>query len=124
MLSASSLAASLHSRSVQLFTPTMSSESPSTAFLPAQILVVLVLSSLKLECPDVGRRMTEDWLAQREKVEYVRNDKEGYEKVVDLFCLHVLPRLHDWEYARDFLEYESELPDQSRQVCILYLYKA
>jgi len=23
--------------------------------------------------------------------------------------LHVLPRLHDWEYARDFLAYESEL---------------
>ena len=67
--------------------------------------------------------MTEDWLAQREIVDYVRNDKEGYEKVVDLFCLHVLPRLHDWEYAREFLEYESELPDQSRQVCIPCLIK-
>lgn len=63
--------------------------------------------------------MIEDWLAQRELVDHVRNDVEGYEKVLDLFCLHVLPRLHDWEYARDFLEYESVLASTTRTVRLL-----
>ena len=60
--------------------------------------------------------MIEDWLAQRGQVEHVRDDATGYEKVLDLFCIHVLPRLHDWEYALDFLSYESQLPSQSREV--------
>lgn len=72
--------------------------------------------------------MIEDWLAQRQRVreelQYSTADeegpdmqKEGYVKVIDLYCLHVLPRLHDWEYARDFLAYESELEPGFRQVC-------
>lgn len=116
MMSGPSLIATLHTRSVRLFTPTLSGHKPKSAYLPAQILITLVLSSLKLECPDVGRNMIEDWLAQREVVDHIRNDLEGYEKVLDLFCLHVLPRLHDWEYASDFLEYESVLASTTRTV--------
>ncbi|KAI5122928.1 hypothetical protein M0805_007606 [Coniferiporia weirii] len=113
MLSAQSLIATLHARSVRLFTP--QTQNPKSAYLPAQILVTLVLSSLKLHCPDAGRSMVEDWLAQRESVENVRDDAEGYGRVVELFCLHLLPRLQDWEYAGEFLEYERELPPQTRQ---------
>ncbi|THH04525.1 hypothetical protein EW145_g5457 [Phellinidium pouzarii] len=113
MLSAQGLIATLHARSVRLFTP--QAQSPKAAYLPAQMLVVLVLSSLKLHCADAGRSIVEDWLAQRESVERVRNDAEGYLRVLELFCLHVLPRLHDWEYAEEFLGYERELTPQSRQ---------
>ncbi|KAL5486052.1 hypothetical protein ACEPAI_7096 [Sanghuangporus weigelae] len=113
MLSAPGLITALHTRSVRLFTPQQ--QSPKAAFLPAQILVPLVLSSVKLECPDVGRSMIEDWLAQRHSVESRRSDAEGYERILELYCLHVLPRLHEWEYAQEFLEYESELPESTRQ---------
>lgn len=144
MLTAPSLVASMHARSVQLFSPTpnMTGEpsgsqsnhnyatKPRLEYLPAQILVTLALSALKLSCPEVARGMIEDWLAERqrrrEELQYslMREDvpeldKEGYEKVLDLYCLHVLPRLHDWEYARDFLAYESELEPTFRQVCHL-----
>lgn len=144
MLTAPSLVASMHARSVQLYTRTPSlpegpsgsqsnsvyASKPRLEFLPAQILVTLALSALKLSCPEVSRGMIEDWLAQRQRVreelQYALPDeegpdmqKEGYVKVIDLYCLHVLPRLHDWEYARDFLAYESELEPGFRQVCFI-----
>ncbi|KAL5504151.1 hypothetical protein ACEPAH_8224 [Sanghuangporus vaninii] len=113
MLSAPGLITALHTRSVRLFTPRQ--QSPKAAFLPAQILVPLILSSVKLERPDVGRSMIEDWLAQRGSVDSGQSDADGYERILELYCLHVLPRLHEWEYAQEFLEYESQLPENIRQ---------
>ncbi|KAG9050184.1 hypothetical protein FS837_007082 [Tulasnella sp. UAMH 9824] len=115
LLSPPSLLATLHTRSLQLFTPL--SEKPSSAFLPAQILVSLVLASLKLDCAHVGRGMVEDWLARRPPPETEApgpDVDEGYAKVVDVYCLHVLPRLGEWEYAKEFLSYEIELPVERR----------
>ncbi|KAG8987038.1 hypothetical protein FRB90_003631 [Tulasnella sp. 427] len=113
LLSPPSLLATLHTRSLQLFTPP--SEKPSSAFLPAQILVSLVLASLKLDCAHVGRGMVEDWLARRPPPgsEGAKVD-EGYAKVIDVYCLHVLPRLGEWEFAKEFLSYEIELPVERR----------
>ena len=115
MLSPESLIATLHSRSLQLFTPSDHSHRPSSSFLPAQILVTLVLSSLKLDSPEVARGMIEDWLAKHGQ-EIDAGDPKGYAKVLELYCLHVLPRLQDWEYAEDFLTYERELLPDVRQV--------
>ncbi|KAH9856646.1 hypothetical protein C2E23DRAFT_808418 [Lenzites betulinus] len=105
---------SLHNRSLQLFTPADSPQKPSSAFLPAQILVTIVLASLKLDCNEVGRSFIEDWIA-RHGQEDVPDDPKGYAKVIELYCLHVLPRLQDWDYAEDFLTYERELPSDVRQ---------
>lgn len=113
LLSPPSLLATLHTRSLQLFTPP--SEKPSSAFLPAQILVSLVLASLKLDCAHVGRGMVEDWLARRPPPETAGPGvDEGYAKVVDVYCLHVLSRLGEWEYAKEYLSYEVELPAERR----------
>lgn len=110
-----SLVAEMHMRSVRLFTP--QGINPSAAYLPAQILVALIFSSVKLHCPEKGRSIIEDWLAQRPHSPEERDyDADGYVRVVELFCLQVLPRLHDWEYAEEFLEYERELPPATRQV--------
>ncbi|KAH9945034.1 uncharacterized protein BXZ73DRAFT_86609 [Epithele typhae] len=113
ILSPEPLITSLHTRSLQLFTPSDHPQKPSSAFLPAQILVTLVLASLKLDSAEVGRRMIEEWLA-RHGQEPDMEDPTGYAKVLELYCLHVLPRLQDWDYAEDFLAYESELPHQVR----------
>lgn len=120
-LTAQNLVAEMHLRSVRLFTPQGSN--PSAAYLPAQILVALIFSSLKLHCPEKGRSIIEDWLAQRRHpLESQGSDPEGYVRIVELFCLQVLPRLHDWEYAEEFLEYERELPLETRQVTLYCLF--
>ena len=107
----------LHDRSLALFTPaSYSPKKPSAAFLPSQVLITLVLSSMKLDCPDSGRTMIEDWLAKRGQFEEPKVDREGYEKVLDMYCLHVLPRLEDWDYAKEFLQYEGELTADKRNV--------
>ncbi|KAI0749759.1 hypothetical protein C8Q80DRAFT_1163830 [Daedaleopsis nitida] len=115
MLTPEPLIATLHARSLQLYTPTDPPQKPTSAFLPGQILVTLVLASLKLDCPEVGRNMIEDWLAKHGQ-ESDADDSNGYSKVLELYCLHVLPRLQDWEYAEEFLTYERELPHDVRQV--------
>lgn len=120
MMSPEPLVATLHARSLQLFTPSSLSQKPSAAFLPAQILVTLVLASLKLECATAGRSMIEDWLA-RHGQEDRPDDPDGYTKVLELYCLHVLPRLDEWDYAGDFLLYEHELSPQTRKVSTRFL---
>ncbi|KAF7974803.1 hypothetical protein HWV62_11305 [Athelia sp. TMB] len=113
-LPAAALIQALHDRSLALFTPAAHApRKPSAAFLPSQVLITLVLSSMKLDCPDAGRTLIEDWLAKRGQFEEPQ-DGEGYEKVLDMYCLHVLPRLEEWDYAKEFLQYEGELPADKR----------
>lgn len=117
LLSPPSLLATLHTRSLRLFTPP--SLKPTPAFLPAQILLSLVIASLKLECPQVGRGMVEEWLARRSPPELTPLTSlvdDGYAKVIDVYCLHILPRLGEWDYATEFLRYEVELPADRRAV--------
>jgi hypothetical protein len=60
--------------------------------------------------------MIEHWFAKRGQFDESPEDGEGYEKVLDMYCLHVLPRIEEWDYAREFLQYESELPQERRKV--------
>ena len=64
--------------------------------------------------------MIEDWLARRGQFDDSLEDGEGYEKVLDIYSLHVLPRLEQWDYAREFLQYENQLPLERRKVGCLY----
>ncbi|OCH93038.1 hypothetical protein OBBRIDRAFT_817981 [Obba rivulosa] len=114
MLSPEPFIATIYSRSLHLFTPSTPPQKPSSAFLPAQILVTLVLASLKLECTEVGRNIIEDWLAKRGQEE-TADAPDGYAKVLELYCLHVLPRLEQWDYAEDFMQYERDLLPEVRQ---------
>lgn len=122
LLSPPSLLGTLHTRSLLLFTPP--SNRPSPRYLPAAVLVALVLASLKLDCPQVARGMIDDWLANRDPlVSGVGNDgairveeQEGYEKALEVYCLHVLPRLNEWDYAKEFLDTEMEMSPTKREV--------
>jgi hypothetical protein len=121
------LISKLYNRSLSLFTPADSVVSSlNPAYLPSQVLATLVLASLKVECPDFGRIMIEDWLARRDPAVVTLDDESehesGYSKILDLYCLHVLPKLQQWDYALEFLEYESELSPRSREVCSLFLF--
>jgi len=122
-LSPPSFISTLHARSLQLFTPANRAK-PSAEFLPSQILITLVLASVKLDCAQMGREVIEDWLSRRNQSGFdvykeskqLADEVEGYEKVLEVYCLHILPRLNDWEYAREFLRYESELSEDRRSV--------
>lgn len=90
---------------------------PNAAYIPPQVLATLVLASLRVECPDLGRVIIEDWLARRDPIPIsVDEGTDGYAKILDLYCLHVLPKLQQWDYAFEFLEYESELSPKTRGV--------
>ncbi|EUC64840.1 hypothetical protein RSOL_493000 [Rhizoctonia solani AG-3 Rhs1AP] len=129
LLSPPSLLGTLHTRSLKLFTPAL--ERPNSRFLPAAVLVALVLASLKLDCPQVGRGMVEDWLANRDSLGLgsevdgrkgtKADEREGYEKAVEVYCLHVLPRLNEWDYAKDFLDSEMEMRPSKREALIATL---
>ena len=116
--SAKALSMSIYNRSLSLFTPSNENSAQKTtlnaAYLPSQVLTTLVYSSIKLDAADVGRVMIEDWLARREPQYTV--EEEGYAKILDLYCIHILPRLEQWEYATEFLQYENELPERKREV--------
>jgi hypothetical protein len=62
--------------------------------------------------------MIEDWLSRRgqHEEEGDKEREEGYEKVLELFICDVLPRLEQWEYAEEFLKYETELSPKKREV--------
>ncbi|KAG0703212.1 hypothetical protein DFH29DRAFT_874611 [Suillus ampliporus] len=54
----------------------------------------------EIDCPDISCEITEDWSSKH---------SEPYHKVLELYCLHVLPHLGKWEYVREFLSYENKL---------------
>ncbi|KAG0705108.1 hypothetical protein DFH29DRAFT_908870 [Suillus ampliporus] len=104
-----------HARSLTLFTPSSLPRNPTSAFLPHQVLITLVASSLNVDCPNIGREITEDWLSKRGQYDFVPSTGEPYHKVLELYCLYVLPRLGEWKYAREFLSYENELSSDKRR---------
>ncbi|KAG5647337.1 hypothetical protein DXG03_000405 [Asterophora parasitica] len=113
------LLTAFHARSVALFTPASDKQNASSAHLPSQILITLVYSALRLDCPDVGRVIIEEWLSRRDvpfpALQEVEATGGGYEKVLELYCLQILPKLEQWDYAQEFLDYEGELPAASRE---------
>ena len=125
MESPQALATSIYSRSLALFTPSnegLSKTALNAAYLPYQVISTLVYCTLKIDAPDVGRIVIEDWLARREphySLERPPRKLEGdggYEKTLELYTLLILPKLEQWDYAKEFLEYESELTSERREV--------
>ncbi|KAF9479621.1 hypothetical protein BDN70DRAFT_993336 [Pholiota conissans] len=120
---AQALVTSVYKRSLSLFTPSNGNPTQkvalNAAYLPSQVLITLVYSSLKVDAADVGRVMIEEWLASRQR-QYTldaqeESEGEGYAKILDLYCIRILPKLEQWDYAEEFLEYENEMPERKRE---------
>ncbi|KAH0833078.1 hypothetical protein J3R83DRAFT_12070 [Lanmaoa asiatica] len=114
LLSPQSFVTTSHARSLSLFTPSSLPRTPTSAFLPHQVLITHIASSIKVNCPTVGREIAEDWLSNRGQYDFIPSTGEAYERILELYCLHVLPRLEEWDYAKEFLTYEVELPSSKR----------
>ncbi|KAG0702316.1 hypothetical protein DFH29DRAFT_1079544 [Suillus ampliporus] len=61
---------------------------PRSFEVPHQILITLVASTLKIDCPDIGRKITEDWLSKCGQYDFVPSTGEPHHKVLELYCLH------------------------------------
>jgi hypothetical protein len=83
---------------------------------PAPVAHTLAVAALRLGAPGAARDAVEAWLAHR-----ADEDGEGSAKLVEVYVLHVLPRLGEWEYAHEFLAYEREMPAERREVGALCL---
>ncbi|KAF7321473.1 hypothetical protein MKEN_00668000 [Mycena kentingensis (nom. inval.)] len=113
-----SLLTSTYHRSLQLFTPTNTAS--KALYIPSAVILTLVYSSLKLDAADAGRIVVEDWLATRAYLSLPSSsaddeERSNYRKVVEAYCLHILPKLEQWDYAKEFLDYESELARDARE---------
>ena len=72
----------------------------------------------------LARTTVEIWLAsQPDEWFLLARDKianpqiaANYERIVELYVLHILPTLEDWESARQFLEYNDTLQEKRKQV--------
>ncbi|KAJ7782813.1 hypothetical protein B0H16DRAFT_1494454 [Mycena metata] len=107
-----------YTRSLALFTPRAAPQKAS--HIPSAVILTLVYSSLKLDAPDAGRVIVEDWLASRnDDISLFSGDAKeetsNYRKAVEAYCLYILPKLEQWEYAKEFLDYESELSPDVRE---------
>ncbi|KAG1743993.1 uncharacterized protein EDB91DRAFT_1005230, partial [Suillus paluster] len=70
-----------------------------SAFLPYQVLITLITSTLKIDWSDIGCEIIEDWLSKRGQYDFVPSTGEPYHKIIELYCLHVLG---EWECVREF----------------------
>ncbi|KAG7451305.1 uncharacterized protein BT62DRAFT_1071880 [Guyanagaster necrorhizus] len=110
----------MYQRSLTLFTPASgSSKSVAMAnvvYIPPSVINTLVYASLKVNCSDVGRVIIEEWLAHRHgRLSTIHTHYDAYKKILAIYCLQILPALEQWDYAKEFLDYESELSPRSRE---------
>ncbi|KAG9293350.1 hypothetical protein G9A89_007596 [Geosiphon pyriformis] len=91
-----------------------------------EVVVACVLLCLGQQFPDIARMIIETWLYSLPETALLQLDiastnnikddalLKNYEKIVELYVLHVLPKLKDWDYAKNFLRDNIRI-DQSRK---------
>lgn len=113
--SSQTLITAMYQRSLLLFSPAnTSSKAINVVHVPPSVVSTLVFATLKVNCPDVGRMIIEEWLARRDAYTFPGRN-EAYRKLLAIYCLQILPALDLWEYAQEFLDYESEMSHKSRE---------
>lgn len=94
--------------------------------LPLQSFRILLLQKSKRHA--LSKDAIETWLASRPDDYYYSftNEKTSdallnYERIIELYCLHVLPSLGDWNSARDFLEWNNVLGQEKLEVSFQFM---
>ncbi|KAG9055683.1 hypothetical protein FS842_001490 [Serendipita sp. 407] len=116
----------LRSQSLKLFTPVGAVASISN--VPDTVVLLLIVSALKLEEVNTAKDWVEEWLMSRNPQREDTIDPQinasdatnsppmtSYERIIDIYVLHVLPRLDLWDDAVEFLRYESEMREEVKE---------
>ncbi|KAG8868046.1 hypothetical protein FRC20_004282 [Serendipita sp. 405] len=116
----------LRSQSLKLFTPVGAVASITN--VPDTVVLLLIVSALKLEEVNTAKDWVEEWLMSRNPQREDTIDPQinasdatnsppmtSYERIIDIYVLHVLPRLDLWDDAVEFLRYESEMREEVKE---------
>ena len=87
-----------------------------------------IAMSIQLNQLSVARNIAEEWFASLsdEVMDHISANRdqdqitEGYNKVVELYVGRTLPRMHDFESANTFLDYNSVLTDSKKKVYLTF----
>ncbi|KAF0415327.1 peroxin 26 [Gigaspora margarita] len=81
--------------------------------VPGEVIIACVLLCLNQKCYKIARSIIEDWMANIDS----RNDSmlKPYEKIVELYILHVLPKMKDWNAANEFLSKNLIIDNNCKQ---------
>ncbi|KAG0304495.1 hypothetical protein BGZ98_005456 [Dissophora globulifera] len=99
--------------------------------IDGQVMVAFVLLCINQKLYTVARQGTESYLATipegmlihletaagaLQSVDRVTKDPlmTNYERLVELYAVHVLAKLREWDYARQFLEFNTVLSESSK----------
>lgn len=89
------------------------------------VVVANILVELNVHQVELARSVVEGWLGTLSEFvltfleEHSGDDDEismAYERVVELYILHVLPKLGEYEYAREFLNFNSILTEDKKRI--------
>lgn len=84
--------------------------------------------TLKLNVPTIGRQIAEQWFAtlSDNKLDYLgsfqgQDDTNeifmiSYLELVDIYVTRILPESNDFESAKSFIEYNSFISDEKKEV--------
>ncbi|KAG1094515.1 hypothetical protein G6F42_018739 [Rhizopus arrhizus] len=89
----------------------------------ARLVSACVAMNIELDQLAVARSIAEEWFASLsdEVMDHISANREqdqvteGYNKVVELYVGRTLPRMHDFESANTFLDYNSVLTDTKKK---------
>ncbi|KAJ3091517.1 hypothetical protein HK102_000263 [Quaeritorhiza haematococci] len=90
--------------------------------LPADVLILGILEFLKRNRFRACKDTIEKWLAAQPDAFYLKvaqgiePEAIDCERIVELYVLHMLPALQDWNGAFQFLEFNETLPAGRREV--------
>ncbi|KAF9572331.1 hypothetical protein BGW38_008535, partial [Lunasporangiospora selenospora] len=109
--------------------------------IDGQVMVPFVLLCINQKLYKLGRQVTEAYLATIPEGMLIHletaagaqtpKDMEGakhslmtnYERLVELYVVHVLAKLGEWDYAQQFLEFNTVLPESYKEVYAKILHK-
>lgn len=77
---------------------------------PAGVLTTLLLAAMKRGMTASARAVADDWFSRSDP------NVEGYERAVEVYALHLLPRLEAWGKAEEFLNERNGIAQSSREV--------
>ncbi|KAG2206640.1 hypothetical protein INT46_009927 [Mucor plumbeus] len=89
----------------------------------SRLVSACIAMSIQLNQLSVARNIAEEWFASLsdEVMDHISANRdqdqitEGYNKVVELYVGRTLPRMHDFESANTFLDYNSVLTDSKKK---------